>query len=59
MTIIIKKDKRAGKPELTRAMITAMGNKLKDFKDVSGIVIQAEFKDGSGMRFRKFDDEEQ
>jgi hypothetical protein len=40
-------------------MITAMGNKLKDFKDVSGIVIQAEFKDGSGMRFRKFDDEEQ
>lgn len=46
------------KPELNRLIITKIGERLYEFPDVDVISIQAEFKDGSGIRFRKIREEE-
>jgi len=56
---MIKQNKNSSKPELTRQFISSVGERLFNFNDVDMVVIQAEFKDGSGIRFRKcLEDEE-
>lgn len=52
------KHTRPIKPELTRQIISVLGEKLYKFKDVDMIFIQAEFKDGSGIRFRKMEEDD-
>jgi len=58
MAIIIKKNQKKQKPKLQKELITALGKKLYEFDEVKSVAIYVEFKDGSGMRFRKGSEED-
>ena len=60
MVEIIRKNNKnwSEKPKLSREIIAQLGEKLYQFKDIEMIVIQAEFKDGSGIRFRKTEEDD-
>jgi hypothetical protein len=53
MTETLKKAGKTEKPKLTREIITAIGKRLAEFDDVEDVIVRAEFKDGSGIRFAK------
>lgn len=51
-------NKQPQRLELSRKVLTQIGEKLYGFPDVELISIQVEFKDGSGIRFRKMEEED-
>lgn len=53
MTQIIKKGTKKEKPKLHKDIIVTLGKRLYEFDDVKSIAIYIEFKDGSGMKFRR------
>jgi len=46
------------KPQLQKELLAGIGKRLYEFDGVENVAIYVEFKDGTGMKFRKGKDDD-